>query len=64
MHGKDALKLLAAGFTLYRCSDAELLVKCRTAAKPNWHLVSRYKTKAAVIRVRNYLYNDPKAIQD
>ena len=64
MHGKDANKLLAAGFTLYRCSERELLVKCRTAARPNWHLASRHKTKTAVIRVRNYLYNDPHAIQD
>jgi len=63
MHHKDVDKLLAAGFTLYRCSEIELLVKSITAAKPHWRLVGRHPTKAAVIRARNSLYNDENAIQ-
>lgn len=63
MHHKDVDKLLAAGFTLYRCSQPELLVKCITAAKPHWRLVGRHPTKAAVIIARTKLYNDPNAIQ-
>lgn len=64
MHHKDVDKILAAGFTIYRCSETEMLIKCQTAANPNWRMVSRHKTKKTLHHVRAALYNDPNAIQD
>lgn len=64
MHNKDVAKILAAGFTIYRCSETEMLIKCRTARNPNWRLVSRHKTKKTLHHVRTKLYNDRNAIQD
>ena len=64
MHEKDRAKIMAAGFELYRCSETELVVKKRTAAWPNWRLVSRYKTKKDVKIVHSALLDNPNIIQD
>lgn len=63
MHDKDRRKILKAGFTLYRCSEIEKVIKVRRVEHSGWKIEARLKSKAAVQRASKKLYADPKAIQ-
>ena len=63
MHEKDRRKILKAGFTLYRCSEVEKVIKKRTIEDASWKIEMRVKTKAAIKRVRSGLLLEPKSIQ-
>ena len=64
MHEKDRWKLLKAGFTLYRCSETEKLIKKRTVHDASWKIETRCKTKKEVKEIRKRILNNPLAIQD
>lgn len=63
MHDKDRKKILKAGFTLYRCSLIEKVIKVRSVEHSGWKILDRLQSKAAVERASQKLYADPKAIQ-
>ena len=63
MHEKDRIKIIKAGFTLYRCSELELVVKRQSVAGQGWKIESRHKTKKAIEVERQRLLNNPKVIQ-
>lgn len=63
MHDKDRWKILKAGFTLYRCSEGEKVIKKRTVNDASWKIIKRCKTKVEVKRISQTLLLDPKAIQ-
>lgn len=64
MNDWDRWKILKAGFTLYRCSEPEKVVKKRTAADRSWKIESRHTTKKAIKARHLELLKDPRAIQD
>jgi len=63
MHNKDRRKILKAGFTLYRCSELERVIKVRSIEHSGWKIMTRLKSKAAIQRASQKLLADPKAIQ-
>lgn len=63
MHTKDRIKLIKAGFVLYRCSEIELVIKRQSEVSHGWKIVSRHETKRAIKGIHQQLLDDPKAIQ-
>lgn len=64
MNELDRQKVMSAGFTLYRCSEVERVIKRRTAADISWKIESRHSTKKTIKARHLELLRDPKAIQD
>jgi len=64
MHEKDRRKILKAGFTLYRCSEVEKVVKKRTIEDASWKIMIRLKTKKEVSLMKKLILLYPKGIQD
>jgi len=64
MHERDKEKVMAAGFTLYRCSEAEKMIKRRTAGDMTWKNWAKCKTKKEVRMVHLRLLEEPHIIQD
>lgn len=63
MHEKDRVKLIDAGFVLYRCSEVELVVKRQSEAGHGWKIIKRHNTKRAIKEIHQQLLDDPKVIQ-
>lgn len=63
MHEKDCRKLLADGFTLYRCSESERVIKVRRINDSTWKILERCKTKKRVKEAHRVLLDKPNAIQ-
>ncbi|MEA3435417.1 MAG: hypothetical protein U9R43_03055 [Thermodesulfobacteriota bacterium] len=64
MHEKDRRKIMEAGFTLFRCSEIEKVIKKRTIDDLGWKIHSRKETKKAVKEMSQRLLSHPKVIQD
>lgn len=64
LHEKNRVKIMAAGFTIYRCSQSELVVKCRSSDHSSWRILNRYKTKKSLAQASKTLLDIPDAIQD
>ena len=64
MHDKDRKKVMGAGFTLYRCSESEKVIKKRTIEDASWKIDARLRTKKEVREASQVLLSNPKAIQD
>ena len=64
MNEKDRKKIMRAGFVLFRCSEAEKVIKTRNIHDASWHFMHRCQTKKEVKEIHLALLDNPKAIQD